>query len=117
MSETDPQRRGITVALDAMTVTAAIVDTPGAHPRLGSVTLPSRTPGTTLIEVVAAPLNPLDLLIASGAFHSARHEAAYVPGTECVGVVIDSDTLRGRHPGLRRVPSLAARAPAPSPPP
>jgi NADPH2:quinone reductase len=91
VSETDPQRRGITVALDAITVTAAIVDSPGAHPRLGSVTLPTRTPGTTLIEVVAAPLNPLDLLIASGAFHSARHEAAYVPGTECVGVVVDSD--------------------------
>ena len=51
----------------------------------------SGTPGTTLVAVVAAPLNPLDLLIASGTFHSARHEAAYVPGSECVGVVVESD--------------------------
>ena len=72
-------------------VPAAIVDSPGAEPRLGSVVLPARTAGSTLIAVAAAPLNPLDLAIASGTFHSARHEAAYVPGSECVGVVLDSD--------------------------
>jgi NADPH:quinone reductase-like Zn-dependent oxidoreductase len=72
-------------------VRAAVIDAPGAEPRLGSVVLPPRTPGTTLIAVTAAPLNPLDLLIASGAFHSARHEAPYVPGSECVGTVLDSD--------------------------
>ncbi|MFC8231408.1 zinc-binding alcohol dehydrogenase family protein [Streptomyces sp. NPDC057287] len=70
---------------------AAIVDAPGSAPRLGPVVLPPRTPGTTRVAVVAAPLNPLDLVIASGTFHSARHEAPYVPGSECVGVVIDSD--------------------------
>ncbi|WP_052457470.1 zinc-binding alcohol dehydrogenase family protein [Streptomyces sp. AcH 505] len=75
-------------------VPAAIVDAPGAEPRLGSVVLPRRTPHTTLVSVVAAPLNPLDLAIASGTFHSARHAAPYVPGSECVGVVLDSD----RHP-------------------
>jgi NADPH:quinone reductase-like Zn-dependent oxidoreductase len=36
-------------------------------------------------------LNPLDLVIASGTFHSARHEAPYVPGSECVGTVLESD--------------------------
>ncbi len=72
-------------------ILAAIVDAPGAEPRLGSVVLPPRTPDTTLVAVVAAPLNPLDLAIASGSFHSARHEAPYVPGSECVGVVLDSD--------------------------
>ncbi|MDL4818612.1 quinone oxidoreductase family protein [Actinomadura opuntiae] len=70
---------------------AAIVEAPGAEPRLGSVVLPRRAPGTTLVAVAAAPLNPLDLAIASGTFHSARHEAPYVPGSECVGVVLDSD--------------------------
>jgi NADPH2:quinone reductase len=70
---------------------AAIINAPGAEPRLGSVMLPPRTPGTTLIAVTAAPLNPLDLLIASGTFHSARYEAPYVPGSECVGAVLDSD--------------------------
>jgi NADPH:quinone reductase-like Zn-dependent oxidoreductase len=80
-------------------VAAAIVDAPGAEPRLGTVVLPSRTPGTTLLSVVAAPLNPLDLAIAAGTFHSARHEAAYVPGSECVGVVLESD----RYPTGARV--------------
>jgi NADPH2:quinone reductase len=72
-------------------IQAAIIDAPGAEPRLGSVVLPPRLPGTTLVAVAAAPLNPLDLIIASGAFHSARHEAPYVPGSECVGAVLDSD--------------------------
>jgi NADPH2:quinone reductase len=55
--------------------------------------MPPSDPGTTLIEVLAAPLNPLDLLIASGTFHSARHESPYVPGSECVGMVIQSDVF------------------------
>ncbi|WP_329064220.1 quinone oxidoreductase family protein [Amycolatopsis sp. NBC_01480] len=72
-------------------VRAVLVDAPAAEPRLGSTVLPRRTAGTTLIAVAAAPLNPLDLLIASGSFHSVRHEAPYVPGSECVGVVLESD--------------------------
>ncbi len=74
-------------------VRAAIVDAPGAEPRVGEVEISLDSPGTTLVEVLAAPLNPLDLLIASGNFHSARHETAYVPGSECVGTVIRSDVF------------------------
>ena len=76
---------------DSTQIRAAIVDAPGAQPRLGAIAAPQRIPGTTLVAVAAAPLNPLDLLIASGTFHSARHESAYVPGSECVGVVLESD--------------------------
>ena len=72
-------------------VRAATIDAPGAEPRLGWIDAPERRDGTTLLRVIAAPLNPLDLLIASGTFHSARHEEPYVPGSECVGVVVDSD--------------------------
>ena len=71
---------------------ASIIDAPGSVPRSGSIERPLRVPGTTRIAVLAAPLNPLDLLIASGNFHSARHETAYVPGAECVGSVLESDT-------------------------
>ena len=76
---------------DAVKALAGIVNAPGAEPLVGWLELPSRSPGTTLLQVIAAPLNPLDLLIASGTFHSVRHESPYVPGSECVGVVIDSD--------------------------
>lgn len=72
-------------------IAAAVIDAPGAAPRLSSVVLKDRPRGYTSIAVVAAPLNPLDLLIASGNFHSARHDDPYVPGSECVGVVVDSD--------------------------
>ena len=72
-------------------VVAAIVDGPGALPHLGTVELPALTPGHSVLRVIAAPLNPLDLLIASGTFHSARHEQPYVPGSECVGVVVHSE--------------------------
>ncbi len=72
-------------------VRAAIVDAPGAEPRVGIVDVSPAVTGTTLLEVAAAPLNPLDLLIASGNFHSARFDTAYVPGSECVGTVLQSD--------------------------
>ncbi|MDQ2739953.1 MAG: zinc-binding alcohol dehydrogenase family protein [Actinomycetota bacterium] len=72
-------------------VPAAIIDAPGAEPRLGSVVVPIRAAGSTVVSVIAAPLNPLDLLIASGNFHSARHDLPYVPGSECVGTVLESD--------------------------
>lgn len=73
-------------------VRAAVIDRAGATPRVGSTTLAVRRPGHSLVEVVAAPLNPLDLLIASGTFHSVRHDRPYVPGSECVGIVLESDS-------------------------
>jgi NADPH:quinone reductase len=73
-------------------IVAAIIDAPGATPRVGLIEPGDRGPRTTRIRVVAAPLNPLDLLIASGSFHSVRHESPYVPGSECVGVVLESET-------------------------
>ncbi|MGN5734736.1 quinone oxidoreductase family protein [Arthrobacter psychrochitiniphilus] len=85
------QGDNVTSATDEQGILAALVDSPGATPRMGSVVLRPRTAGATLLEVVAAPLNPLDLLVASGKFHSARHETPYVPGSECVGLVLASD--------------------------
>ena len=58
------------------------------------MTLPPRRPGSTLLRVIAAPLNPLDLLIASWTFHSARQELPYAPGRECIGVVVESERCR-----------------------
>ena len=72
-------------------VSAAIIDAPGAEPHVGAIPLPARVAGTTLLQVLAAPLNPLDLAIASGAFHSARYEVPYAPGSECAGTVLESD--------------------------
>lgn len=76
------------------TIRAAVIEAPGAEPRMTSIAREPRSAGQTSIAVVAAPLNPLDLLIASGTFHSARHESPYVPGSECAGAVLDSESYR-----------------------
>lgn len=76
----------------SVTATAAFIDVPGATPRVGRLDLRTTMTGHTLVEVVAAPLNPLDLAIASGTFHAMRHDAAYVPGSEFVGMVVMSDS-------------------------
>lgn len=74
-------------------IAAGIIDAAGSSPRVGRISPEARTFGSTLVCVVAAPLNPLDLAIASGTFHSVRHDAAYVPGVDCVGTVLRSDSF------------------------
>jgi len=88
-------------------IRAAIIDGPGARPHVGTVELPAPAPGYSVLRVVAAPVNPLDLLIASGTFHSARYEQPYVPGSECVGVVVQS----GGHPVGTQVYAQCQAAP------
>jgi NADPH:quinone reductase-like Zn-dependent oxidoreductase len=73
---------------------AAIIDGPGAAPHIGEMDLPHRGAAMTLVQVLAAPLNPLDLVMASGNFPAGRHDRPYVPGVECTGAVIES----GRYP-------------------
>src|SRR5437879_12493290 len=41
--------------------------------------------GADLIEVTAAPLNPVDLSIASGRFYAGTPPLPYVPGGEGIG--------------------------------
>lgn len=67
------------------TVTAAVVAAPGAVPVSRAVRPPERIAGTTLLRVLAAPLNPLDLLIASGDFHSACYQAPTSPAVNAPG--------------------------------
>jgi NADPH:quinone reductase-like Zn-dependent oxidoreductase len=47
-----------------------------------------------LVRVTAAALNPLDLLIGSGAFYAGAPEPPYVPGVEGVGRVEAGERLR-----------------------
>lgn len=46
--------------------------------------MPSEEGGSAL-EVLAAPLNPLDRAVAAGRFYGGHPELPYVPGCECVG--------------------------------
>ena len=79
-------------------IPAAIIERLGGVPRRGLVDVPTRAPGQSLVEVTAAALNPLDLLIATGTFYAGPPQLPYVPGKEGVGRVVESDTLA---PGTR----------------
>ena len=72
---------------------AAVIEALGQPPVYTEADEPQRGPGQSLIEVTAAPLNPVDLLIAAGGHHAGTPDVPYVAGREAVGRVLESDTL------------------------
>jgi len=72
---------------------AALVREIGALPELGEAPEPSGEDGRILVEVLAAPLNPLDLAVGAGRFYGGHPELPYVPGCEAVGRRRDSGEL------------------------
>ena len=77
---------------------AAVVEHVGGLPSLTDAPEPSPGEGQALVDVRAAPLNPLDISIAAGRFYAGPPQAPYVPGAEGVGVVADGRALP---PGAR----------------
>lgn len=65
----------------------------GAAPVVAEVAEPAGGPGTALVRVLRAGLNPLDLAIARGPFYLPVPDPPYVPGAEVVGEVISSETV------------------------
>jgi NADPH2:quinone reductase len=72
-------------------VRAALIREPGAAPEL--VDDHGEPEGDLVVEVTAAPLNPVDLSIASGRFYAGPPNAPYVPGAEGVGRTEDGRRL------------------------
>lgn len=72
---------------------AAVLDTPGEAPVVREHPDPADRAGHTLVTVTAAPIVPLDQLVASGTSYFGRPATPYVPGTQGVGVVARSDVL------------------------
>jgi NADPH:quinone reductase-like Zn-dependent oxidoreductase len=77
---------------------AAVVAELGQAPVVGERGKPHRAPGSTLVRVTAAALNPIDLLISGGSHPLGKPQPSHVPGIEGVGQVVESDTLA---PGAR----------------
>jgi NADPH:quinone reductase len=71
---------------------AAVVEAVGSPPRPGEVDDPVAGEGSALVDVAAAPLNPVEIRVAAGR-HPKRAEPPYVPGTEGAGVVVESARL------------------------
>ena len=80
-------------ASDGGTMQAAVLRRHGQPPQYGGHPAPRRGAAQALIRVTAAPVNPLDLLCASGVSYFGAPELPYVPGTQGVGVIELADTF------------------------
>ena len=85
---------------------AAVITSIGNPPELGERPQPrDSTDDQVLVQVSAAALNPVDLLIASGGHPIGPPQVPYVPGVEGVGTVVAGGGLR---PGTRVRVQVAA---------
>ncbi len=64
--------------------------------------MPTASPGRTLVRVLATPLNPVNIAIASGRFYMPLPDPPFVAGAEAVGEVVAD----GRYPAGTRVWAL-----------
>jgi NADPH2:quinone reductase len=68
-------------------VRAAIVSELGRPPEVGDAAEPEPAPGELVLEVAAAPVNPIDVATAAGKLPAGHPRLPYVPGCEAVGRV------------------------------
>ena len=85
---------------------AAVVAAVGSPPAVRDVDEPSPDARSALVEVEAAPLNPVEIRVAAGR-HARPAQPPYVPGLEGVGRVVES----ARIPPGRRVRFESAALP------
>jgi NADPH2:quinone reductase len=72
---------------------AAVIERYGEPPVVKDVAVPT---SGTVVEVTGAPINPVDISIASGKFYQGSPPTPYVPGGEGVGHVLDGGNQGGR---------------------
>src|ERR1700693_821037 len=74
---------------------AAVIERHGEPPEVREMPEPGADKGT-VVALVAAPLNPPDLSIASGKFYTGPPPLPYVPGGEGVGRLLQNGTAGPR---------------------
>jgi NADPH2:quinone reductase len=98
---------------------AALIEQIGSTPVLTERDEPKRAPGQALVELVAVPLNPIDITTSTGQFYGGSPDAPYIPGSEGVGRLLEADSLEpassllyfsGDGLGRKRDGTLAERA-------
>lgn len=72
---------------------AALITELGRPPQAGEAPEPEPRDGDVLLEVLAAPLNPIDIAVGSGRFYGGHPPLPYVPGCEAVGRVRGSERI------------------------
>jgi NADPH2:quinone reductase len=72
---------------------AALIEQIGEPPVVGEAAEPQRGPGQALVQVTAAPVNPVDIAVSKGTYPAGSPQPPYVPGREAVGRVLEGDAL------------------------
>src|SRR4051794_8129112 len=72
---------------------AVVIEQIGSGPVVTDVDEPQRQAGQTLVEVAAAPVNPIDISTAAGRYPGGSPETPFVAGREAVGRGLESDLL------------------------
>jgi len=72
---------------------AAVVREIGRPPEDGEAPDPARGEGEALVEVLAVPLNPIDVNVALGRFYGGHPPLPFIAGSECVGRVVEGESL------------------------
>jgi NADPH:quinone reductase len=101
---------------------AAVVRELGEAPQLGEAPDPVQRDGELLVEVLATPLNPIDVNVGAGRFYGGHPPLPFVPGCECVARVLAGEGLapgtvvwaHGSGLGVARDGGLAERLAAPA---
>jgi NADPH:quinone reductase-like Zn-dependent oxidoreductase len=90
-------------------VKAALIREVGALPEVGEAAEPSGE----VVEVLAAPINPIDLAVSRGGLATGHPELPYVPGCEAVGRTADGRVvwIFGGSLGRTSSGAIAERAP------
>jgi NADPH:quinone reductase-like Zn-dependent oxidoreductase len=97
---------------------AAVVTELGRPPEVRDLPEPRAGDGEALVELLAVPLNPIDITVGSGIYYGGHPELPYVPGVEAVGRVVESARFEpgtivwthGYGVGVQRHGLLAERA-------
>ncbi|MDA0633552.1 zinc-binding alcohol dehydrogenase family protein, partial [Nonomuraea sp. MCN248] len=91
---------------------AAQIHACGEPPVVAERPAPAPGPGEVLVEVLAAPITPLDLLCATGTSYFGTPPTPYVPGVQGVGTTggrtVWFPTKAGMAPGDGSMAELAA---------
>jgi NADPH2:quinone reductase len=96
-------------------VRAAVITEPGRLPEQAERPDPSPVAGEVVLEVLAAPLNPLDVAVGAGRFYGGHPPLPYVPGCEAVGRVDGRLVwVFGGGLGLKRDGTMAERVAVPA---
>jgi len=92
---------------------AALVTELGQPPQLEDAPEPAADEDRVVLDVLAAPLNPIDIAVGSGRYYGGHPELPYIPGCEAVGRVAGRDGLVYAFSdglGLQRDGALAEKA-------